>query len=625
MSAAGDIIAGKFRLERLVGRGSMGTVWSGRHLRLDMPVAIKFMEASATEEPEARQRFEREARAAAQIRSPHVVQVLDHGVDEHDAPYIVMELLEGEDLGGRLRRLGRMTPAEFEPLLTQAAKGLRRAHESGIVHRDLKPTNIFISTVDDEETVKLLDFGVAKVRWNALGHATQTGTLLGSPTFMSPEQARGHRTVDHRSDLWSLGVITFRAVTGLKPFTADSIAELIIKVCIEPAPVASQILPGLPPELDAFFLRAFQQDPEQRFQSALEMAAEFAAIARASAAGGAVDTPGFSPSASMPPDCMLPAGEPQSGAPSRPMSAAVLLHARAEVEDAVTHALAAGAAVPSAEGDAGLLRASAAGPSGAPSQSTPLPHAPSSTPRPHAPSSTPQPHSSPSNPRSSAPVLPSAVEAPLPALGPDADVALYQAGGLGGPVSSAAGPMRRADTLPLPEGYHPPSPGAPLKAPEAAAPGGPVSALLQPFQALPPNTRRHVATGAVVAAVVMTLLVLVVILTSGSDERQEGAAEATPAPSSAPSAAGDTDRPGAENVVPPGSAQGSVGTAEPSEPSPATAPTSAPTSGVEATTPAETPAPTDSSTPRPGNTPRQDWKRPSGTTKKASGKVDLGY
>ena len=185
--------------------------------------------------------------------------------------------------------------------------------------------------------------------------------------------------------------------------------------------------------------------------------------------------------------------------------------------------------------------------------------------------------------------------------------------------------MRRADTLPLPEGYHPPSPGSPLRAPEAAPPGGPVSALLQPLQALPPNTRRHVATGAVVAAVVMTLLVLVVILASGSDERQEGAVEAAPAPSSVPSPAGDTGRPGAENVAPPGSAQGSVGTPGSSEASPATAPTAAPTSEAEATTPAETPAPTDSGTPRPGNTPRQDWKRPSGTTKKASGKVDLGY
>jgi len=281
MSASGAVIAGKFRLERVIGRGGMGAVWLARHLQLDMPVAIKFMDGAAATAPDARQRFEREARAAAQIRSPHIVQVLDHGLDE-ESPYIVMELLEGEDLGVRLRRVQRLSLGALEPLLNQAAKGLRRAHDLGIIHRDLKPSNLFITRVDEDEIVKLLDFGVAKLRWTgALGDFTQAGTLLGSPSYMSPEQARGQRSIDHRSDLWSLGVIVFRAVTGVKPFKGDSIGDLIIKLCIDPPPVASEILPGLPPALDEFFARAFQHEPEGRFQSALELAAAFSAIARA--------------------------------------------------------------------------------------------------------------------------------------------------------------------------------------------------------------------------------------------------------------------------------------------------------------------------------------------------------
>ncbi|MCC6558279.1 MAG: protein kinase, partial [Polyangiaceae bacterium] len=302
MSTPGAMIAGKFRLERVIGRGGMGSVWLARHLQLDMPVAIKFMDTSAASAPDARQRFEREARAAAQIRSPHVVQVLDHGLDE-ESPYIVMELLEGEDLGARLRRIPRMPLAALEPILTQAAKGLRRAHDLGIIHRDLKPSNIFIARVDEDEIVKLLDFGVAKLRWSGeLGDMTQTGTLLGSPSYMSPEQARGHRTIDHRSDLWSLATIVFRAVTGVKPFAGESIGDLVIKLCIDPPPVASQILPGLPPALDEFFARAFQHEPDRRFQSALELASAFAAIARATGpADAALPPAALSQRPSLPP------------------------------------------------------------------------------------------------------------------------------------------------------------------------------------------------------------------------------------------------------------------------------------------------------------------------------------
>ena len=176
----GRVIAGKFRLEWPIGRGGMGTVWAAMHLQLDMPVAVKFMDPSAAD-ADGRLRFEREARAIAQLRSPHVVQVLDHGVD-NGTPYIVMELLEGEDLEGRLRRTKKLTIPVATRIFSQSARALRRAHDAGIVHRDLKPNNVFLARVDDEEVVKLLDFGVAKLQWNGAldphNESTQQGLLL---------------------------------------------------------------------------------------------------------------------------------------------------------------------------------------------------------------------------------------------------------------------------------------------------------------------------------------------------------------------------------------------------------------------------------------------------------------
>ena len=280
----GDVIAGKYRLERVVGRGGMGAVWAARNEQLGgMRVAMKFIEPSpGTDLVDARARFDREARTAAAIRSPHVAQIIDHGADG-DRPFIVMELLEGEDLGDRLRRLGRLSIPAMAKILTQAAKALRRAHEAGIVHRDLKPGNVYLARFDDDEIVKILDFGVAKVQaTGAIDEplATQVGVVFGSPSYMSPEQARGGR-VDHRSDLWSLAVIVFRAITGVKPFQAASIGDLVVKLCIDPLPVATTYAPDLPREVDAFFDRAFSREVDQRFSSAVEMAAAFEAVAAA--------------------------------------------------------------------------------------------------------------------------------------------------------------------------------------------------------------------------------------------------------------------------------------------------------------------------------------------------------
>jgi serine/threonine protein kinase len=281
----GDMIGGgRYQIERPLARGGMGSVFVARHLQLDVLFAIKFIDPAMASASNARARFEREAKAAAQIRNPNVVQVFDHGLD-NGVPYLVMELLEGEDLGARLRREKRLPLPQVVSLMNQLAKGLRRAHESGIVHRDLKPGNIFMATIEDEEVVKILDFGLAKAFLGDAGdEVTVSGVVLGSPQYMSPEQARGSKQIDHRSDIWSLGVILYRCITGSLPFQSDQVGELVVKICTENPQPPTRLVPTLPYALDSFFDRAFERDVERRFQSVREMAVELAAtVSRASA------------------------------------------------------------------------------------------------------------------------------------------------------------------------------------------------------------------------------------------------------------------------------------------------------------------------------------------------------
>jgi serine/threonine protein kinase len=271
----GLIVAGKYELVKLVARGGMGSVWRARHLLLDVEVAVKLMASTLMPCQEQRSRFAREAKSAAQIKSPHVVHIYDYGLDE-DTPYIVMELLEGEDLGERLRREKRLPPAVAAKLLLQIGRGLRKAHEMGIVHRDLKPANIFLARTDEEEVVKILDFGIARAPVSgAAGETTSTGEILGSPPYMSPEQVRGLKGIDHRTDQWSLGVVLYRVLTGKLPFQSEQTADLIVKICTEPPPAPSSIAPELPRSLDAFFTRVLARDPDGRFVSVREMMGAF--------------------------------------------------------------------------------------------------------------------------------------------------------------------------------------------------------------------------------------------------------------------------------------------------------------------------------------------------------------
>lgn len=275
----GRVVAGKYTLERELARGGMGAVWIAYDGHLHRKVALKLMSPDHLASQTARRRFEREAMAIAQLRSPHVVQVFDYGVED-GAPFIVMELLEGEDLEVRLGRVGRMTTAAVASILTQAAKGLAAAHALGIIHRDVKPGNLFLARHDTEETLKILDFGVAAL---AAGlpvdvHTTRTGRV-GTPHYMSPEQVRGSRCVDHRADLWSLGVVAYRALTGRLPFEAEGFGEVLLQICSEAIPPPSRALPELEGEVDRFFERVLSRDPARRFGSVREMAAAFVTLA----------------------------------------------------------------------------------------------------------------------------------------------------------------------------------------------------------------------------------------------------------------------------------------------------------------------------------------------------------
>ncbi len=276
--APDSLVADRFRLVHELGRGGMGAVWRAHHVRLGVPCAVKFILGDAAANPELRSRFEMEAQAAAQIKSPHVVQILDHGVFQ-ETPYIAMELLEGEDLEKRLQKRGRLEIREVAAIMIQVARALGKAHAAGLIHRDLKPANIFLCHDEDGTLVKILDFGIAKqTQAGFAGAQTKSGVLLGTPYYMSPEQARGTAPVDHRSDLWALAVIVYECITGHLPFESPAIGDLLVKIMFQPLPVPSKVA-SVPRGFDAFWARAACREPEGRFQTARAMADALAKLA----------------------------------------------------------------------------------------------------------------------------------------------------------------------------------------------------------------------------------------------------------------------------------------------------------------------------------------------------------
>jgi hypothetical protein len=278
---AGTAIGHNVRLVRLLAEGGMGSVWVADHLGLRTQVAVKFIAADAAADGAMMARFSREASAAAQIKSPHVVQIFDHGTAD-GIPYIVMELLEGESLGTRLNRLGRLDTRETSAIVIQVCRALSKAHTLGVVHRDIKPDNVFLTDSDGELFVKVLDFGIAKSTADAALGMTATGAAVGTPHYMSPEQIVSAKNVSAATDLWAVGVMAYRCLTGVLPFDADTFGGLCLAIHRGTFTPVRSLRPELPPAVDAWFAQALQLDASRRFASAKQLADRLSAALRVS-------------------------------------------------------------------------------------------------------------------------------------------------------------------------------------------------------------------------------------------------------------------------------------------------------------------------------------------------------
>jgi serine/threonine-protein kinase len=264
----GTVIAGKYAVERVLGKGGMGIVLAAQHLQLREPVALKFLHAEMAKKPALMARFEREARAAARIKSEHVARVLDVGTHE-GAPFIVMEMLSGSDFHRLSATRGPLPWSEAALYLAQACEVVSEAHLYGIVHRDLKPANLFLThRADGSPLVKVLDFGISKVAGDVDENLTQTTDVLGSPLYMSPEQIESPRDVDARTDVWALGAILYKMLVGKAAFAADTASASLAKIVTKPPPSLRAQRPDVPPELEALVLHCLERDLTKRIQTA---------------------------------------------------------------------------------------------------------------------------------------------------------------------------------------------------------------------------------------------------------------------------------------------------------------------------------------------------------------------
>ncbi len=269
---------GNYRAISLLGEGGMGAVYLAEHPTIGRRVAVKVLHRNYVRDENLLGRFLNEARAANAIRHPNIIEILDSGTIADGTPFLVMELLEGESLGMRLRRVGALPIPQAVEFAYQTASALGAAHKKGIVHRDLKPDNLYIVPDPHEperERIKVLDFGIAKLQQGNTGDSvkTRTGTLMGTPIYMSPEQCRGTKTVDHRSDIYSLGVILFEMLTGQPPFVSEGFGELVNMHLNVAPPAPSSRNPAVPPALDAIVLKMLEKNPEQRFADMGELQA----------------------------------------------------------------------------------------------------------------------------------------------------------------------------------------------------------------------------------------------------------------------------------------------------------------------------------------------------------------
>ena len=262
----------RYEIVRVIGRGGMGTVYEAVNTVIGKRVAMKFLDGHASRQKEAVARFQREARAASAVESPHIVEIFDAGTSDSGVPFIVMELLRGEDLGYRIRRCGRLELDEALSVTAHILRGLRCAHAVGIIHRDLKPDNIFlVERGDDPCFAKLLDFGISKVRRSGsapISTLTRKGTVLGTPFYMSPEQAQAQPDVDGRADLWSVGAILYEALTGRPPYVGTTYEQVIVSICMNDAPDVRRDNPAVPQAVAEVIATALERDRNDRFADA---------------------------------------------------------------------------------------------------------------------------------------------------------------------------------------------------------------------------------------------------------------------------------------------------------------------------------------------------------------------
>ncbi len=291
----GTVLEGKFRITKEIGRGGMAAVYEAENVDIGKRVAVKILAAELITSRVVRERFIREARAAAAIRSPYICDVYDSGMFE-ERPFLVMELLEGESLYDMMTRVRQIDVETTVRITTHTARGLAKAHESNVVHRDLKPENIFLTKDEDGKlVVKIVDFGLAKFYEPTTADAetvrlTREGALFGTPAYMSPEQAKGKGEVDHRADLWALGCIVYECLTGQTVWNVEQgVAMILAQIASAPLPKPSKLRPDLPPTFDAWFARALDRDPDKRYQNAKELSDALAkALLSGRAAGRAM-------------------------------------------------------------------------------------------------------------------------------------------------------------------------------------------------------------------------------------------------------------------------------------------------------------------------------------------------
>jgi serine/threonine-protein kinase len=266
---------GKYEIARVIGRGGMGSVYEALNTGIGKRVAMKFVDAEMSKNRDAVARFQREAQAASAVESAHIVEIFDSGFTDDGLPFIVMELLRGEDLGHRIKRCGRLELPEALHITAQILRGLHRAHEAGIVHRDLKPDNVFLVDRDDEPNfAKILDFGISKVQRSSEVPAhtlTRQGTVLGTPFYMSPEQAQALPDVDGRTDIWSVGAILYECLTGRAPHTGSTYEQVIINICMKDAEDVRVHNPAVPEAIAQVIKRALCRERDQRVASAREL------------------------------------------------------------------------------------------------------------------------------------------------------------------------------------------------------------------------------------------------------------------------------------------------------------------------------------------------------------------